>query len=199
MAYQTGEHRFVLDPRDPQLPHRVRPEVDASAANPRLVHSRTSVAINQATNGPRWQPSARPYTRDVSYDPALLRMERFHAEIGHHAAFNYWNLRGILAEKWGHGPIFGARGEGPEQVHLTPETGLDDRRLQGVYGLMAAGVLAEGPECVPRGCEIALDWFGDHLSVMKPKRVVRTSAQVFAIYPAPNPVQLSRKIRSGVF
>jgi hypothetical protein len=133
----------------------------------------------------------------VPYDRALLRLERFHAELGYHAAFNYWNLRGILAEKWGHGPIFGARGAGPEMVALTPAN--EDRRLQAIYGLNASGLLAEGETRVAQAREIVRDWFQDCHDVLKPKRAVRVHTQIFALYPAENAVQLSRRLRSHFY
>jgi hypothetical protein len=132
----------------------------------------------------------------VPFDPQLLRVERFHAEMGHHAAFYFWNLRGVIAEKWGHGPYFGARGRlGEDVLTLTPETEAEDRRIQATYGLNIAGMLAEGAHWVPRAQEIVHEWFDDHYAVMKPRRVVRAYANVFALYPAPNAVQLSRRIR----
>jgi hypothetical protein len=135
----------------------------------------------------------------VPFDPQLLRIERFHAEIAHHAAFYFWNLRGIIAEKWGHGPYFGARGQVGDLLRLTPETEAEDQRIQASYGLNAAGMLAEGPKWLPVARDIVYEWLEDHYTVMKPRRVVRAFANAWALYPADNPVQLSRRIRGSFY
>jgi hypothetical protein len=135
----------------------------------------------------------------MPYDRRQLRLERFNAEIGYHAAFNYWNVRGVLAEKWGHGPLFGARAEGDELVALIPATKEPERRVQALYGLGASGVLAEGPEQVEKAREICEEWMADALEVLRPKRVTRVNTQLFALYPTDDPVQSSRRLRSHFY
>jgi hypothetical protein len=139
----------------------------------------------------------------MPYDPGLLRTERFHCEISYHAAFNFWNLRGVLAERWGHGPIFGARGEAPNQITLTPapspEDPAKDIRLQAAYGLHASGMIAEGPEWVPQVPELAVDWLRDAVEVFKPKKCTRVATQVFVLYPVEDAVQVSRRLRGHYY
>ena len=44
----------------------------------------------------------------MDYRVDKLHLRRYDLQINYHAAYLYWNLRGILAEKWAHGPLFGA-------------------------------------------------------------------------------------------
>jgi hypothetical protein len=134
----------------------------------------------------------------MPFNPDEIRLERFQAELAYHAAYSYWNLRGVLAERWAHGPVFGGYNEQQDQISLTPAITPDDTdvRLRAVYGLRASGVLAEGPEWVAQAQELAADWVGDALEVFNPKRVVRAQISTFSLYPVEDSVQASRKLRN---
>jgi hypothetical protein len=138
----------------------------------------------------------------MPYDKSKLRLERFQVEVAYHAAYNFLNLRGVLAERWAHGPIFGATNELPGQVTLLPgsQPGTEsDQRLWASYGLRATGINAEGPRWVPVGQEIVESWLTDALQVLKPKRVVRLVVSLFALYPLDDAVQASRKLRGWAY
>lgn len=139
----------------------------------------------------------------MAYDPARFQIERFNVELNYHAAFNYWNLRGVIAERWGHGPIFGARNENPLQVALlpaaTPQDPGKDVRIQASYGISASGVLAEGETWVLEAQDIAVEWLRDAVEVLKPKRTTRAQTQLFGLYPVEDAVQASRRLRGRYF
>jgi hypothetical protein len=136
----------------------------------------------------------------MPFDRKQLRLERFQAEVGYHAAYLFWNLRGVLAERWAHGPLFGATNETPQQVSLMPIWGeTPDQRLQAAYGLRACGVVGEGQEWVTEARGIAADFISDGLEVLRPKRVVRVAVNLFGLYPVPDMIQASRRLRSTFY
>jgi hypothetical protein len=134
----------------------------------------------------------------LPYDKSRLRLERFQGELSYHAAYNYWNLRGVLAERWAHGPVFGAASalDAFAQTTLTPATGEGgDTRLWAAYGLRASGLLAEGQYWVPQAPRLLERWIGDALDVFQPKRVVRAATSLFALYPVDDITEASTKLR----
>jgi hypothetical protein len=141
------------------------------------------------------------YTRGRAVQPRRPAAERFSAEVSYDAAFAYWNLRGVLAERWGHGPIFAAMGEAANQVNLTPvtEPGDADNRIQVVYGLKGSGLLAEGPERTAQAREVADHWFPDVYEVLAPRKTVRMNVQLFGLYPITNAEQVSRRLRGHFY
>ena len=134
----------------------------------------------------------------MPYDNRLLRFERFQGELGYHAAYNYWNLRGVLAERWAHGPIFGAASstDPNAQTALSPASGEGDSRLWAVYGLRALGLNAEGQEWVPKAAGLLDRWARDALDVLQPKRVIRAAVNLFALYPVDDIKEVSSKLRA---
>lgn len=154
-------------------------------------------------NGAIAQPPRASYTQPVvPYDKSELRLERYHVEVAYHAAYNFWNVRGVIAERWAHGPVFGAASEIPGQVTLLPTAGdkeTPDQRLQASYGLRASGLNAEGEKWVPTAQEITNDWFADALEVLRPKRVVRVVVSLFGLYPLADALQASRKLRDWAY
>jgi hypothetical protein len=137
----------------------------------------------------------------MPYDKASLRIERVQADISYHAAYLYWNLRGLLAERWAHGPFFGAAGDTPEQTTLRPAKTEeeDDARLWGVYGLRGSGLNAEGQHWVPQAWQLIDRWIGDVLVALKPQRVVRASVTVVALYPVEDIVAASAALRAAYY
>lgn len=136
----------------------------------------------------------------MPFNRQALRLERFQIEVVYHSAYSFWNLRGVLAERWAHGPIFGGTNEGPQQITLMPlvDNALDPQ-LQAVYGLKASGVIAEGEERVREAREIGPKFICEALEVLKPKRVVRVGVNLFALYPVSNIQQASRKLRGAYY
>jgi hypothetical protein len=136
----------------------------------------------------------------VPYNPAELRLEKIEVGTGYDAAFMFWNLRGVIAERWAHGPYFGSMGElGTQQVNLSPGPEEDDKRCTAVYGLKEAGFLAEGPKWTEAARDLAPKWLADVHEVLKPRRTVRVTSQCFAIYPVDNPEQVSRRLRGHFY
>jgi hypothetical protein len=134
----------------------------------------------------------------MPFDRGQLRLERFTAQVTYHAAYAFWNLRGVVAERWAHGPIFGATNEVPQQVTLLPAQGEEgaDASLQAAYGLRASAVTGEGPKRTAEARKIASDFIGDALTALNPKRVVRVEVSLFGLYPLDDVVDASRRLRS---
>jgi hypothetical protein len=130
------------------------------------------------------------------YDPQQFRVERAHVQIGYDAAFQYWNVRGVVAERWGHGPIFAnvVQQLGIEQVTLTPPDD-EDQRFHAVYGLKETWMLGEGPERAQQALDLTPQWMRDVQEALRPRRTVRVTVALFGLYPVDDPVQVSRRLR----
>jgi hypothetical protein len=137
------------------------------------------------------------------FDNSQIRLERVQTDVGYHAAYNFWTLRGVLAERWGHGPLFGGYSETQDAIVLTPAVAPDTtgppRRIQAVYGLRAAGVNGEGAEGVEDALSISDDWIADVFEVLRPKRAVRVAVVLFFLYPVTNAAQASRNLRGKFY
>ena len=134
----------------------------------------------------------------MAYRRELFQLERFHAEAGYDAAFLYWNLRGLLAERWAHGPVFAGWATAQEQTNLIPKADGDDTRIYAAYGIKASGVLAEGERWTQEAPDLARQWLPDVYEVLAPVRTVRVSVNLFGLYPAGErqaAIQASRRIR----
>jgi hypothetical protein len=152
--------------------------------------------------GPFWSLiGALVYSRTVVFNPQELRTERFRLQMGYDAAFLFWNVEGVIAERWAHGPIFGAYNKqlGLEQVTLTPPPTEDDVRLQGVYGIKESWVHGEGEVRAPQAREIGPSWLQEVHEVLRPKKVTRVLIQLFALYPIDDAVQVSRRLRTHFY
>jgi hypothetical protein len=130
-----------------------------------------------------------------------LRLERFSVEAHYHSAYNFWGLRGVIAERWAHGPYFGAFAEpGPQQVTLTPASDRPNPlSLQAFYGLKSSGFNFETVQDTTFAKRLANEWFADVFEVLKPRRTVALSASWFQLYPAGNPERASRKLRDAYY
>jgi hypothetical protein len=136
----------------------------------------------------------------MSYDESRLRIERFDTQINHHAAYTFWSLEGVLAERWAHGPVFGGSRREKDQVLLVPPVSPgSDNRLWAVYGLRGAALNAEGPKWVPRARDLVTDWYSDVLQAFDPKRVVQITVDVFALYPVDDAVTTSQRLRAAYY
>jgi hypothetical protein len=137
----------------------------------------------------------------MAFDLEKLRIERINTEISYHATYTFYGLKGVLAERWAHGPIFGAVGElGTAQLNLTPQSGENlDERLVAVVGLRACALLAEGPRWTQDARPIAREWFEDVYTVLKPQRTVTVRTEVLALYPIRDPYAATRHLVSGYY
>lgn len=131
----------------------------------------------------------------MPFDLNDLRIERLNVEVAYHATYTFYGLKGVIAERWAHGPIFGAVGEvGTNQLNLTPEAVESDERLVAVVGMRVSGFLAEGTAWTERAPNIAAEWFNDIFTVLKPRRTVRYRAEVVAIHPIREPHAPTRRL-----
>lgn len=127
-----------------------------------------------------------------------LRLERLQTEVHYHSAYNFLSLKGALAERWAHGPVFGAFADLGQHVVLSPASDSGER-IQGSYGLKSAALDVERVERRQEARDLTENWLGDVLAVLQPKRTVRMSALVFGLYPIENPDQASRLLRDEFF
>jgi hypothetical protein len=135
----------------------------------------------------------------MPFDVDKLRVERVSVELTYHAAYQFWNLRGVLAERWGHGPIFGGYREGPDVVSLVPPSPSSDERLLGVYGLRTAGLIAEGPEWSESAEDLAQKWLNDVYETLEPRRTTSVRVQVIGLYPVRDALRASNKLRERYY
>lgn len=133
------------------------------------------------------------------YEPGRLRTERFNVDVQYHSAYNFLSLRGVLAERWAHGPYFGAYAEPTQQqVTLTPPSDAESR-LQAFYGLKASGFSSERIDDLDLTTRLARDWFSDVFEVLNPKRIISMSIEWFALYPVSNPDRVSKRLREAYY
>jgi hypothetical protein len=98
-----------------------------------------------------------------------LVTRRYELQLLHHAAYLYWDVRGVLAERWGHGPYFGAYGDKGDAIVLTDLPG-DQASLYGVYGLRGSALMSEQSD-QSHAPQLAENWLFDCLQVLRPKVV----------------------------
>jgi hypothetical protein len=133
-----------------------------------------------------------------------IRFERFYAEMTYHSAYNYLSLKGVLAERWAHGPLFGAFSEAGAQITLTAAGepgGPPPRPVQAFYGLKASGFVYER---LPRNelsdvTDDAVSWISDVYTVLSPRRVIGTQVQWFLLHPIDNAERSSRLLRDRYY
>jgi hypothetical protein len=134
------------------------------------------------------------------FDPKRLRVERVHVEATYHAAYSFYGLKGAIAERWAHGPVFGAVGEaGSGQLNMTPATGSGDDRLVGVLGIRASAVLGEGKRWAASAPDVAEELFKDIYTALKPKRTVAVKTDLFGLYPIRDPYRASQLLRARYY
>lgn len=119
----------------------------------------------------------------MAFDPKKVRLERFRIELNFHAAYDFWSLKGALAEKWAHGPIFGAFVDQGNQVKLTPEGGFEKDRVEATYGTKVAAFDFEWVQDPAATYRLALQWLSDVVKVLGPRKTTRMAVQWFPLYP----------------
>ena len=134
-----------------------------------------------------------------------MRFERFSVDMAYHSAYTYLSLKGVLAERWAHGPLFGAFTEAAAQITLSPPAaepgGAAPRSVQAFYGLKATGFLYEQL----RRNELsdvtgdAVSWLGDVNTVLTPRRVVQVNVGWFLLHPIENAERSSRLLRDRYY
>jgi hypothetical protein len=85
----------------------------------------------------------------MTYKPEQFRVERFRVQMSYDAAFLYWTVEGVMAERWAHGPIFGGYNKqvGADQVTLVPASTEGDDHLHAT----SSGLLSGGLNLTPEG------------------------------------------------
>ncbi len=116
------------------------------------------------------------------YQPKNLYLRRFEVQVHYDAAYLYWNLRGVIAEKWGHGPLFGGYGEMADRTTLSLGVG-ENADVVGVYGLKFIAWNWERMADIDEGKELALEWVHDCLQVLTPQVVKRVFVRLQYAYP----------------
>lgn len=122
----------------------------------------------------------------MAFDAEALRLERFQVEVGYPAAFRFWTFKGVLADKYAHGPKFGAFADLGNQVKLTPTGGFEKDRAEAIYGIKGASFDQELVADHEQVRDEARRWFEDVFQVLEPKKITRVRAHWFALYPVGN-------------
>lgn len=126
-----------------------------------------------------------------------IRLEQFSVEAQYHAAYNFLSLKGVVAERWAHGPVFGAFSEGSERVVLTPDD--NGKRIRGIYGLRSAALRCGWGVSATEAATLGVEWIGDVYGTLAPRRTVGLSAQWFSLYPLAKPDGPSAKLRDRFY
>ncbi len=135
----------------------------------------------------------------MAWNKKKLRIERLEVSVAYHSAYTYWSLKGVLAEQWAHGPVFGAFNENPAQVTLSPPLEESDRRIAVLYGLKNAGINAEGPKWAPEAPALGEAWLSDVYKVLKPKKTTRARVDLIGLHPISDPDRVSQLIRARFY
>src|SRR4051794_23257406 len=119
----------------------------------------------------------------MSIHPEKIRLERFVAEVGYHAAWNFMSLKGVIPERWGHGPLFGAVTDQGNQVTLSPADGIEEENVAAIYGVRASSYDRECVQDRGKTYAEAKRWLRDVLDVLSPKRTTRMRLSWLSLYP----------------
>lgn|GEM_PF-4418863 len=122
----------------------------------------------------------------MAFDPSRIRLERFKLDVQYHAAYDFFSFKGVLGERYAHGPKFGAFVDQGSQVKLTPEGGFKDDRAEAMFGMRGCSFDQELVDDPQRTYEEARLWTSDVLEVLQPKRITRVIADWFPLYPLSN-------------
>jgi hypothetical protein len=117
------------------------------------------------------------------FDSRRLTLRHFDVQIFYDAAFLYFNTKGLLAERWAHGPVFAGFNDRGETVLLRP--GIEDvMDIAGIYGLKTSAFMWERIDgTAGQAKDLMRRWFADCSKVLQPRRIARTYAKVMFSYP----------------
>jgi hypothetical protein len=137
----------------------------------------------------------------MAYDPKKLRLERVKLDVTYHATYTFYGLKGVIAERWAHGPIFGAVGEvGTGQLNLSPASGEGvDERIVAVAGIRTSGLVAEGRQWAPQAMDLGNRWFADIYKALNPKRTVSVTVEFFGLYPVRDEQRATQRLRERFY
>jgi hypothetical protein len=128
------------------------------------------------------------------YDVRRLKLRKLELQMHYHAAYQFWNLKGVIAEKWGHGPHFGAYSESSNEVRLTVAAGKPSP-LVGVYGLRVSAFGAEHQR-FEDASGLAVEWMSDCLETLRPILVNRLVLRLYYAYPVHDAQRVSQALAS---
>jgi len=97
----------------------------------------------------------------MAFERKKLRLRRYEVQAHYHSAYLYLNLKGLLAERWGHGPYFNAFGGGGNDVRITDGGDGGEATKVGVYGLKTSAFLWEGAPDRKDAQKLATEWLSD--------------------------------------
>ena len=143
----------------------------------------------------------RAYTHAAVFDKSQLRVARFQVDVNYNACFPYWSLKGVLAERWAHGPVFGAFLDQGNQVTLSPAAseGAVSPPIQAYYGIVASGYNNESATDIREAREQSLAWLSDVIAVLNPRRITRLSVGWFGLYPITDAPHASKLLRERYY
>src|SRR5579863_2483624 len=103
--------------------------------------------------------------------PSLV-LRRFEIAISHEAAFLFWGIKGVLAERWAHGPHFTAYGDHPNQLTLTDVPSMNRQaKKQAIAGIVVSSFIWEAPPARKDAQDLATEWIHDVLEAATPRSV----------------------------
>ncbi len=110
-------------------------------------------------------------------EPVLRKLE---LQMAHQPSFLFWDLKGAVAERWSHGPHFGAVADQGNQITLQSDEEQDAKghgHRAGVAGIMVSNFVWEMPPQRLSAGEVSVEWLRDCVTAFKPKVVHRIVAR----------------------
>jgi hypothetical protein len=120
-------------------------------------------------------------------DQPFLR--RYELQVAYDTAFLFMNFRGLVGERWGHGPYFNAWGEQPGQVTFTSSA--TDQSLTGVVGIRVSSLIWHSPDTRDQAASLAENFLADCVEVVKPRTVRNIIVKQHHILPTTEAEELN--------
>jgi hypothetical protein len=120
-------------------------------------------------------------------------LRRYEIQVAYDTAFLYLGTRGVVAEKWGHGPYFQAWSEQPGQITLT-QTADATSQLSGVLGIRISLVVWQKPKSRESASQLSCEFLSDCVKAFQPQNIRSVGVKLHYISPTEQPQVLNAKL-----
>jgi hypothetical protein len=129
----------------------------------------------------------------VAFDRGRMTLRHCEVQLLYDAAFLYWGVAGVLAERWGHGPTFAAYSFNSDRLLLSKVAG--DNTVAAICGLKGSAFSSEetGIE-LSSVSKLALQWLSECAEVLRPRHITRAYVKIAYSYPIQSPERVAGAI-----
>jgi hypothetical protein len=120
-------------------------------------------------------------------------LRRYEIQILYDTAFLFLGTRGVVAEKWGHGPYFEAWSEQPGQITLTQSAAVPSPLL-GIMGIRVSLVVWQTPKSRESASALSSEFLSDCIQAFQPQAIRRVIIKMHYISPTTQPQALNAKL-----